>query len=539
MRRALSLLLLALPLAAWAGGAVSADHGLASEAGAEVLRQGGNAVDAAVAAALAAGVVQPAGSGLGGGGFAVVVRPDGQVLSLDFREVAPAAAHRDLYLRPDGSVDGQASRTGGLAVAVPGQSRGLARLVREQGSGDLSLVAAPAIRLADQGFAVEPLLVEQLEASELSEVHSLYDPLQAGQISRNPAQARALRRWVRTRGEDLHTGRGARLVAREVQGAGGLITRADLHAYTPRARPPVQGSYRGYTVLSMGLPSSGGPLLVQMLAVLEGWDLSHLERHSPEYVHLLAEVMKHAFADRARELGDPDFVEVPLDELLAPQRISAIRAAIDPTRTFPPEHYGLGAPPPEDAGTLHISAVDDQGGACALTLTINTQFGSGVVVEGRGVVLNNEMDDFSAAPGVPNYFGLVGTQANAIAPGKRPLSSMSPTILLDPRGRPALVVGASGGGRIISSTLQAILDVVDHGMSAQEAVSAPRIHHQWLPDRLEVEPGLEELVPALQALGHEVVVVDSLSSVQLVVGQGDAAADPRKGGRPAVVPSNP
>ena len=522
---------------------VAADHELASQAGAEILGRGGNAVDAAVAAALSAGVVQPAGSGLGGGGFAVGVL-GGERFAFDFREVAPAAATRDMYV-VDGQVVRDKSRTGGLAVAVPGEPRGLGELVSERGRLSHRTVAAPAIRQATRGFTVGPHLAKALDRTSFEGVRGAFEV--AGRLSRTgervrrPDLARALREWASTRGRGLNTGAPGRAIVRASEATGGALTLADLEAYTPRERAPLVGQYRGYTIVTMPPPSSGGVALLQMLAVLEGWDLPELGHNSSDYVHLLTEVMKHAYADRARHLGDPDYVEVPVDELLSDDRISEIGRKIWPTRTFDTEYYGERLAPPRDAGTQHISVTDREGHAVALTTTINTSFGSGVVVPQYGMILNNEMDDFAAAPGVPNAFGLVGGEANAIEAGKRPLSSMTPTIVLDAEGRVVLTVGASGGSTIISSTLQVLLAVLDFGLDPQEAVAAPRLHHQWLPEKLWLEPGFSlDVQRALSARGHELVVRPGFSSVQAVARQDDAyvgGADPRKGGWPARSPS--
>lgn len=521
---------------------VAADHPLASEAGAEALRRGGNAADAVAAAALAAGVVQPAGSGLGGGGFAVGQGAGGAPFALDFREVAPASATADLFRTPDGGTDPLASTRGGRAVAVVGEPRGLAELVRKHGRLSLADVARPAIRLAAKGFAVGPHLAGALQGTDVAAIRTLFTTkgrvAVRGDVVARPALARTLERWARTGGEALNTGDGARAIASAVAATGGGLTVADLEGNRPTERTPLVGHWRGYTFLTMPPPSSGGVALLEALAVLEGFDLQALGHNSSDYLHLLTEAQKHVFADRAHHLGDPDFVEVPVERLLSTERTTEIQRAIWPGRTFPSEHYGTLLAPAKDAGTQHVSAVDRDGGAVALTTTINTSFGSGVVVEALGIILNNQMDDFSAAPGVPNAFGLVGNEANAIAAGKRPLSSMTPTVVLDGNGKVVLVVGASGGSTIISGVLQVVLDVLVFGMDAEEAVAAPRIHHQWLPDTLSVEPGIpDDVVRALRARGHDVVVREGFTAVQLVVvapdGTVQGASDPRKDGRPA------
>lgn len=520
---------------------MAADHALASQAGRDQLRSGGNAVDAAVAAALMAGVVQPAGSGLGGGGFAVVAGP-AEPYVLDFRESAPAGARRDLYVGPDAP----SSRVGPSAVAVPGESRGLARLLRDRGSRSPSQVAAPAIRAARRGFVVGDHLARALAAAAFPGVVAQFtvggEVASAGVHVRNPALASTLRRWASSGGEDLHTGRGARAVAGSM-GESGLITDRDLRDYAPAARAPIVAHFKGYTLYTMPPPSSGGVVLGQALAVLEGYDLAALGHNSSDSLHLIVEALKHGFADRAHHLGDPDFVDVPTERLLSDARITQIRQAIWPARTFEPTVYGPPIAPPRDGGTQHISVVDEHGMAVSLTSTINTAFGSGLMADGLGFPLNNEMDDFALAPGVPNAYGLVGAEANAVAPGKRPLSSMSPTVVLDEQGRAVMAIGASGGSTIISSTLQVFLNLTVYGLDAQEAVSAPRVHHQWLPDALFVEDAMpRDVVDNLRARGHAIKSLPTYSSVQVVVareGGLEGASDPRKGGWPAAISGAP
>jgi len=529
----------AAPEPARGAGVVATDHPLASQAGAEVLDRGGNAFDAAVAAALAAGVVQPGASGLGGGGFAVWVDGDARG-ALDFREVAPAAAHRDLYKLPDGTIDRAASRAGGLAVAVPGEPRGLYRLLAQHGTLSPTQVAAPAVRLAREGFPAGAFLVGSLQRSKFTDIHALFGPNGAlpaeGEVIRRPDLAKTLTLWARKKGEMINVGPGADALVAATRPQG-IVTTEDLAAYTPEEREPIVFPWRGYTVISMAPPSSGGTVVAEVLRSLEDQDLAALGPDSPEYIHRVAEAFKHAYADRAVWLGDPDFVEVPVERLLSDERRDAIRSAYDPTRTHGHEFYGMPVEPPRDGGTQHISATDSEGRAVALTTTINTGFGSGVVVPGWGVILNDEMDDFASAPGVANAYGLVGAEANRIEPGKRPLSSTTPTVVLDAEGEVVLVVGASGGAYIPSSVTQVILDVLVFGMDPLQAVSRPRFHHQWLPDELEVEPGFsEEVLADLRARGHVVTVEAHYSSVQAVVRYDTAwvgASDPRHQGEAA------
>ncbi|MEN0063526.1 MAG: gamma-glutamyltransferase [Myxococcota bacterium] len=521
---------------------VAADHPLASQAGADLLAQGGNAVDAAVAAALSAGVVQPAGSGLGGGGFAI-----GRILedtfALDFRETAPRGIDPSAYQNADGAVVPERSKVGGLAVAVPGEPIGLATLVRRWGRMSLAEVARPAIRQAARGAPVGAHLSRSLGRTSFETITERFTVgerlARTGDVVKRPDLARTLRRWAKTDGRMLNEGAGAEAVVATVSGDGNPMTVAELADYVPKDRTPLVGRYREYTIITMPPPSSGGIALLQMLGALEDVDLTSLGHNSSAYVHRVTEAMKHAFADRANFLGDPDFVDVPTERLLSEERIAEIIGGFDAERTFETGFYGDPIAAPRDGGTQHISAIDDQGGAVALTTTINLGFGSGLIPERTGVILNNEMDDFALAPGVPNAFGLVGSEANAVEPGKRPLSSMTPTLVVDGDGDVVLAVGASGGSTIISATLQVLLAVVDFDMNPQEAVAAPRFHHQWLPEQLWLEPGFaRDVIEALKTKGHEVIVRRGFSAAQAIrvtdVGL-EGGADPRKGGWPAGV----
>lgn len=493
-------------------GAVAADQPLASEAGAEVLRAGGNAVDAAIAAALASGVVQPSGSGLGGGGFAVVVPPQGEAMALDFREVAPAAASMEQYAA------GASSTLGGAAVAVPTQAIGLVDLHKRYGRASLTTIAAPAIRLAEAGFPTGTWLASSLLTSPEMSALFLAD-------NRQPRLAEALRAWATTEGEAMRTGWVAEDFVETVRRNGGVLTMADLAAYKVEPRTPLRGTFAGHDILTMPPPSSGGIALLQMAgAVTPGTSL-----------HCEVEAAKHAMADRASQGGDPSFTPVPVAALLAPARLAAVRADCG-ERTFPPEHYARPVAPPEDHGTLHISAMDAEGWAIALTTTINTSFGSKLISARSGIVLNNEMDDFATRLGEPNAFGLVQGAQNAVQPGKRPLSSMTPTVVLDGQGRAELVVGASGGPFIITGTWQVLRSMLVKGTPAREAVAAPRWHHQWLPDAVLSETAFAGN-DALRAAGHDVRIVGTPFSAVQAVRRTDAGfeagSDPRKGGAPA------
>jgi gamma-glutamyltranspeptidase/glutathione hydrolase len=492
------------------GGAVAADHPLASEAGAAVLRAGGNAVDAAIAAALSSGVVQPSGSGLGGGGFALIVSPAGEAWFLDFREVAPLAATRDMFQ----SAAPEASTAGGLAVAVPAEGIGLAELHRRWGRAPPGRVAAAAILQAEQGFPTGAHLEHSLLAVPAMRV--LF-----GDGNRRPALASALRAWVDTGGEAFRTGWVAQDMVDAAQAAGGNLAMADLERYAPKERAPLRGSFAGRTVWTAPPPSSGGAALLEILGAGERASL-----------HCRVEAAKHAMAERASVGGDPDFAPYDASTLIAAANLERIRRDCGP-RTWPSDHYAPSVQPPQDAGTLHISAMDDEGDAVALTTTINTGFGSRVVAPRSGIVLNNEMDDFAARPGVANAFGLVQGEANAVAPGKRPLSSMTPTVVLDPDGRPEVVVGGSGGPFIITATAQVVAAILEEGESAGAAVAAHRWHHQWLPDVVVLEPG-DPRATELEAAGHATRTIDSpFSAVQVVRRVGEtwqAASDRRKGG---------
>ena len=532
----------AAPNPAWGKrGMVVTSSIAASQAGREVLAQGGNAIDAAVAAAFAVGVCEQHHSGVGGGGFILVhVAETGETFAIDARETAPAAASEDMYLRPDGEVDRDASRTGGLAIAVPGLVRGLLEAHERFGVLERSVVLAPAIRIAREGF---PIGVRHRRMLELA--------LRFGRLERFPETARVqldaggvpplgwklvqpdLARTYRAIARDgataFYSGRIARAMVDAARAAGGILTLEDLAGYRVRWREPVRGLYRGLEVLSFPPPSSGGVHLVQMLNTLEPFDLAALGRGSSEFVHLIAESMKLAFADRAVHLGDSDFYPVPADWLTSKAYGLELAGRIrpGPWYTRAPWRWGkpavlrvdrAGTPPPDDAGTSHLSAMDAQGNAVAITQTVNLLFGSGITVPGTGVVLNNEMDDFSAAPNVPNAFGLVGFKANAIAPGKRPLSSMTPTIVRRD-GRAWMLTGSPGGPRIITTALLTLLYVVDFGLDVQEAVAAPRFHHQWRPDVLRLEPDFpRDVVRALEARGHPVEVSKRhWSSAQAIV----------------------
>jgi gamma-glutamyltranspeptidase/glutathione hydrolase len=487
----------------------------AAAAGAEILKAGGNAVDAAVATAFAVAVTQPFSAGLGGGAFLVILRPDGEVIAFDARETAPAAATRDMYVRE--GVPERASVIGPLAVAVPGFTPGLENVQKRWGTMSLAEVLAPAIRLADEGFTIGRyhariinFMSKRFTPERFPETARIqFAPAKGGMAE--PGQrlvqkdlAKSLRAIAEHGAGVTQGGEIGQAIIAEVERLGGILTLEDLTGYAPRLRKPVSGSYRGHAVHSFPPPSSGGAVLIQTLNILEGFELKDRGAGSSDSMHVIAESMKLAFADRAAYMGDADFVDVPVDRLVSKSYGEAQRARVDEKRATPVKAPGL---PSDDAGTAHLSVTDGQGGAVALTMTINTPYGSGITVPGTGIILNNEMDDFSVAPDTPNAYGLVDTRgANAIAPGKRPLSSMTPTILVKD-GKPFMVTGSPGGPRIISTTLLTILNVIDYGMDVQAAVSAPRFHHQWIPDQLSVEPETtRDVVEALEARGHTVAV---------------------------------
>ncbi len=503
-------------------GMVVAANAPASEAGVAMLHRGGNAVDAAVATSFAISVLRPQSTGIGGGGFLLLyLAKEHKTLAIDFRERAPLKASRDMFVR-DGEAVSSLSRTGPLAVAVPGIVAGLVEVQQRYGSLSLAEVMQPAIRLADEGFPVYPHLARAIayRAEVLGEsdtTRAVYyrddQPLRQDDLFIQKDLASTLRAIAKDGKDAFYTGQVAEAIVAEMQRIGGLLTQDDLDQYSVIDRAPVTGSFQGTRIYSMPPPSSGGVLLVQMLNVLSGFPLQKLGFQTPGATHILTETMRLAFHDRARYLGDTDFVSVPVERLVSPAYAQDLRAKIDVSKATPSQ--GIPQTPTgriESTSTTHLSVMDKDGNAVATTQTVNLYFGSGVMVPGTGIMLNDEMDDFNAQPDHPNAFGLVGnTDANAIAPRKTPLSSMSPTIVTRD-GKVELVIGGPGGSRIISSVLQVMLNVLAYRMSLPDAMFATRIHHQWYPDRLnlEVQTGSESngLVEQLQALGHDVKVVE-------------------------------
>lgn len=526
-------------------GMVATEEAVASDVGLAVLERGGNAVDAAVAVGFALAVTLPRAGNLGGGGFMLVYPVDSaRPVAIDYREVAPAAAHRDMYLDAGGEVDGRLSRVHGLAIGVPGTVAGLAYALEHYGSMSLRDVIAPAITLAERGIQVSWPLAESLKKSKQrlqrwsSSARVFYKaggvPYAPGETLRQADLARSLRRIAEQGPAAFYQGEIGERVVAAVQAAGGRMVVADLANYRVQIREPVRGRYRGYEILSMPPPSSGGTHIVQILNILEGYPVGFLGHNSAETIHLVVEAMKRAYADRSKYLGDSDFVPVPLAALTSKGYAASLRGRIDRHRASDSANIAPGTVMPEEGEeTTHFSIVDRQGNAVANTYTLNFSYGTGLVAAGTGILLNNEMDDFSAKPGVPNAYGLIGGDANAIAPGKRPLSSMSPTMVFK-AGRLYLVTGSPGGSHIITTILQVVMNVIDHGMNIAEATHAVRVHHQWWPDELRVEDGLSlDTVRSLAARGHRVVVRDTMGSAQsiMVTDKGLlGASDPRRAG---------
>ncbi|MER2264395.1 gamma-glutamyltransferase [Methylobacterium oxalidis] len=527
-------------------GMVSSQEARATRVGVEILRRGGNAVDAAVAVGFALAVTLPRAGNLGGGGFMLVhLAARDETVAIDYRETAPAAATETMFLGPDGEPDRAASTRTGKAVGVPGSVRGLAEAHRLYGSGRLSLadLIAPAERLAREGIPVESGLADSLPRaqgllgqwpSSRAIFFSGDRPLQRGETLVQRDLAETLRAIAEGGPDAFYRGPIAARIAAAVQGAGGVMTEADLTGYRPEIREPVRGSYRGYGIVSMPPPSSGGVHLIEILNVLEGFDLAGMGAGSANALHTLAEAMKPAYADRATWLGDPARTRVPVKGLIAKPYADTLRAAIDPERARPAAAVKAGDPLPfEHTETTHFSVVDAEGNAVSNTYTLNFSYGIGLVAEGTGVLLNNEMDDFSAKPGARNAYGLVGGAANAVAPGARPLSSMTPTFVFRD-GRLLLVTGSPGGSRIITTVLQVIVNVLDFRMNLAEAVAAPRIHHQWQPDVMLAEEGLSpDTLAILRSRGHSVKVgasSGSANSVMRVDGLLAGASDPRQRG---------
>ncbi|MEM7080137.1 MAG: gamma-glutamyltransferase, partial [Pseudomonadota bacterium] len=515
-----------------------------------MLAQGGNAVDAAVAAGFALAVTYPSAGNIGGGGFMVIRLADGKTITNDHREKAPLAASRDMYLDENGDiVEGRSTRTH-LAVGVPGTVAGLLDVLERYGTKSRQEVLAPAIRLAREGIMLDADLsasfARRLEAfaphaASMAIFSKSGEPYEQGDLFRQPDLADALERIAETGKQGFYAGVTAGLLVEEMAANGGLITREDLVGYRSVWREPIVGTYRGYEIVSMPPPSSGGVLLVQMLNMLESLDLQASGFGAPATIHAMIEAERRAYADRAQYLGDPDFYPVPVERLISKSYAAERFADFDPQQASRSEDIGAGVIPlPESPDTTHLSVIDGQGNAVAYTTTLNLSYGSKIVAAGTGILLNNEMDDFSAKENAPNFYGLLGRAANAIEPGKRMLSSMTPTIVVRD-DKPVLVTGSPGGSTIITTTMQVIINVLDHGMGVADAVASPRFHHQWMPDRVMHEAAAVNPAAAVQleALGHA-----NLAPVPAFLGGGigDAnsvmwtpqgitgAADPRNAG---------
>ncbi len=496
-------------------GVVASGALAASEAGVAIMEQGGNAVDAAIATHFALAVVHPTAGNIGGGGFMVVRMADGTSAALDFRERAPLASTPDMYLDEDGEVSRLAT-VGHLSVGVPGTPAGMWEAHQRFGTLDWSLLVQPAIEFAE-GFTTHAFLAQSLGRAQRA--LSAFDasaaaffpggaPPAEGDTFRQPDLAETLRRIAEKGPDGFYRGRTADLLVAEMKRGGGIIEHEDLQQYRAVWRDPVRFDYRGYNVISMHPPSSGGATMAEIGNILEGWELGSMEWQSTDMIHLYAEASKRAFADRNSALADPDFRTLPLERMISQEYADLRRATITPDRATPAEEVRPGLSVSDTTGhTTHYSVVDADGNAVAVTTTLNSGYGSKVTVAGAGFLLNNEMDNFAAKPGFPNQYGLVQGEANAIEPGKRPLSSMSPSIVLDPAGDLFFVSGTPGGPTIISTVFQTISNVIDYGMNVAQAVNAPRLHHQHLPDQIYFEAdGLSaDVVAQLEALGHAVV----------------------------------
>ncbi len=538
--------------------AVGAEHGLvvaqekiAAQIGGDVLRQGGNAIDAAVATGFALAVTYPRAGNLGGGGFMVVhLAARNEDIAIDYRETAPAAATRDMFLGPDGKPDNAKSRDSALGIGVPGSVAGFALALEKYGSGRFTLaqLLAPSIALARDGFVLTDDMADTLPqwyrrlAKWPGSVKVFSRPdgtsLRDGDKFVQPDLATTLSAIAEQGPRGFYEGPVAEKLVQGIRDAGGIMTTDDLKSYQAVTRTPVRGTYRGYELVSMPLPSSGGTVLIETLNILEGFRMGDLEQGSPASLHLLIEAMKRAYADRARYLGDPAFVNAPTNILLAKDYATRQRASIDPEHATPADKVTSALQPREGSNTTHFSVVDGQGNAVANTYTLNFSYGVGMVAEGTGVLLNNELDDFTPAPGASNAFGLIGYEANLPGPGKRPLSSMSPTVVLKD-GKVVLVTGTPGGSRITSTVLQVIVNVLDYHMDVAAAVAAPRLHHQWMPDEVIVEPGFApDVLEGLQARGHNVresMGYSSANSILVTPSGLIGAPDPRTRGAEAAV----
>ncbi len=526
------------------GGMVSTQDRIAAEVGAEILAKGGNAVDAAVATGFALAVTHPQAGNLGGGGFMLVYLADTQkTIAIDFREMAPAGATRDMYLNAQGDVDNDRAQYSHLSAGVPGTVMGLLEALERYGTMDRKSVLAPAIKLAASGFEVPFALADSLSRYEESlsadpSSVAYFVGLKQGSLWKQKDLAKSLKRISKLGVKGFYEGKTADLIVAEMEEGGGLITHQDLLNYKAVIREPIKGNYKDYGVNAMSPPSSGGVHIVQMLNILSGYDLKADGHNSAAYLHKLIESMRRAYADRSKYLGDPDFFDVPVQALIDPAYADRLRDDIDLSKSSRSSDILPGAQLPYEApSTTHYSVIDKEGNAVSVTYTLNFTYGSGYSVDGAGFLLNNEMDDFSAKPGSPNGYGLIGGEANKIEPQKRPLSSMTPVIVVKD-GKAVLATGSPGGSTIITAVMQVVLNVIEWDMNLAEATHRPRIHHQWLPDTVTVEPGLSrDTLNILTNMGHNIkrdgaggYVTDTLGRVNSVaMGEGVTlgAADPR------------
>ncbi|BDA61031.1 gamma-glutamyltransferase [Shewanella sp. DNRA4] len=530
-------------------GMVASQETLASRTGVEILKQGGNAVDAAVAVAFSLAVTLPRAGNIGGGGFMLVhLAKENKTIAIDYREMAPSKAKKDIFLDENGDAVTKLSREHGLAVGVPGTVMGMSLALEKYGTMTMAQVTAPAIKMAQEGISVSPDLAVSLAGlkrrmSQWPSTAAIFykadgSDFQVDDILKQPELAHSLQLIAEKGTKGFYEGETAEKLVKAVQEAGGIMTLEDLKHYKAVEREPVRGQYRGYEVVSMPPPSSGGVHIIEMLNVLQQFPIDKFGHNTAQTIHVMAETMKHAYADRSEYLGDPDFYKVPVKQLTDKDYAQKIASQIALNKTTPSEEIKPGnLAPYESDQTTHFSVVDKWGNAVSNTYTLNFSYGSGLVAKGTGILLNNEMDDFSAKPGTPNGYGLVGGDANAVEGNKRPLSSMSPTIVMKD-GKPFLVTGSPGGSRIITTTLQIIMNVIDHGLNIAEASNAARVHHQWLPDELRVETSLNrDTISLLEAKGHKVKVQSAMGSTQsiMVTDQGIfGATDPRHSSSEAV-----
>lgn len=534
------------------GGMVVSQRKVASEVGAKILREGGNAVDAAVATALALAVVLPRAGNLGGGGFMLIYSEElKKTVAIDYREMAPLQASRDMFLDSNGNYDRKKAQFSLLSAGVPGTVAGLHYALKKYGTLSWEVVIDPAITLAEDGFVVPHDLSSVLSnyrnrlTANAATARTYYKrnkvPYEAGEIIKLPDLAWSLKELKKQGPAAFYKGKIAEKIVAEMERNGGLITSEDLANYKVKERVPVKGTYKGYEIVSMPPSSSGGVHLIQMLNMLEPFSLKEMGFGSAQSIHLMSEVMKRAYADRSRYLGDTDFVSVPLIGLTNKEYAKALLKEISLTEVTSSEDISNGNPLPyESPDTTHFSVMDAKGNVVSNTYTLNFSYGSGIVIPGTGILMNNEMDDFSSKKGVPNAYGLVGFEANEIKAQKRPLSSMTPTIVFKNQ-KPYLVLGSPGGSRIITTVLQVVINVLEHDMNIKQAVISPRIHHQWLPDVLLMEEGFSsDTIDLLKEKGHTIRPSRTMGSVQAIISKDNylyGAADPRRPEAGAVVVS--